>query len=75
MIGPIDLSKINGAPGIFSVPLAIFCACKYSSSLTTITILDDDVVRMCSSDLIGCDNRGKKGVILGHVFPREPVSD
>ena len=39
------------------------------------TILDDDVVRMCPSDLIGCDNIGTKGVRLGHIVPREPVSD
>ena len=56
MIGHIDSSKINGALGNVLVPLAIFCACKDSTSLRTMTILDDDVVRMCPSDLIGCDN-------------------
>ena len=38
-------------------------------------ILDDDVVIMCPSDLIGCDNRGTKGVRLGHLVLGEPVSD
>ena len=45
--------------------------CSY---LRTIPILDDDVVRMCPIDLIGCDNRGTKGVILGQLVLREPVS-
>ena len=45
------------------------------SSLRTMPILYDGVVIMCSSDLIGCDNRGTKGVRLGHMVLREPVSD
>ena len=32
-----------------------------------ILILDDDVVIMCPSDQIGCDNRGTKGVRLGQL--------
>ena len=42
-----DSSKINGAPSNILVPLAIFRAYKDSYSLRTMTILDDDVVRMC----------------------------
>ena len=64
------------------MPLAIFqchgrffCAHKDSSSLRTMLILNEDVVRMCPSDLIGCDKRGTKGLILGHIDPGEPVSD
>ena len=38
-------------------------------------ILDDDVVRMCPSDPIGCDNIGTKGVRLGKLVLGEPVSD
>ena len=38
-------------------------------------ILDDDVVRMGPSDLIGRDNRGTKGVRLGQLVLRELVSD
>ena len=45
------------------------------SSLRAMPILDDDVVRMCRSDLIGSDNRGTKGVRLGHLVLGEPVSD
>ena len=45
------------------------------SSLVTMTILDDDVVRMYPSDLIGLDNRGTKGVILVQLVLGEPVSD
>ena len=45
------------------------------SSLRTMPILDDDVVRMCPIDLIRCDNRGTKGVRLGHLVLREPVSE
>ena len=37
-------------------------------------ILDDDVVRMYPSDMIICDNRGTKGVRLGQLVLREPVS-
>ena len=36
-------------------------------------ILDDDVIIMNPSDLIGQDNRGKQGVRLGQLFPGEPV--
>ena len=46
--------------------------CSY---LRTIPNNDIDVVRMCPSDLIGCDNRGTKGVILGQLVLIEPVSD
>ena len=53
MICPFDSSKKNGAPGNFLVPLAIFRAKRDSSSLRTIPILDDDVIIMCPSDLIG----------------------
>ena len=38
-------------------------------------ILDDDVVRMCPSDMIGWDNRVTKGVRLGQLVLGEPVSD
>ena len=34
-------------------------------------ILDDDLVRMCPSDMIGLDNRCTKGVILGQKVLRE----
>ena len=43
---------------------------RICSSLVTIPILDDDIVRMCPSDLIGCDNRGTKGVRLGQLVLR-----
>ena len=43
--------------------------------MRTMPIIDDDVVIMCPSDLIGRDNRGTKVVILGQKFLREPVSD
>ena len=46
--------------------------CSFSR---TMPILDDDVVRMCPIDLIRCDNRGTKGVRLGHLVLIEPVSD
>ena len=45
------------------------------SSLRTITILDDDVVIMYPSDLIGFDNRGTKGVRHGQLVLVELVSD
>ena len=45
------------------------------SSLRTTPIIDDDVVIMFPSDLIGCDNRGTKGVRLGNLVLGEPVSD
>ena len=44
------------------------------SSLRTMPILDDDVVIICPSDLIGCDNRGTKGVILGQLVLGEPLA-
>ena len=69
MIGLSDSSKINGAPGKNLVQLELFCACKVSSYLRSMTILDDDVVRMCPSDLIGCYNSGTKGVRLVHIVP------
>ena len=46
--------------------------CSY---FRTMPILDDDVVRMCPSDFIGCNNRGTKRVRLGHLILGEPVSD
>ena len=45
------------------------------SSLRKMPVLDDDVVRMCLSDLVGCDNRGTKGVRLGQLVLGEPVSN
>ena len=45
------------------------------SSLKTMPIIDDDVVRTCPSDFIVCDNRGTKGVILGQLVLVEPVPD
>ena len=75
MIGLSDSSKINGAPGNFLVPLEIFYPCKDSNFLRTIPILDGDIVIMCRTDLIGCDNIGTKGFRLGHIAPRELVSD
>ena len=44
------------------------------SSLRTKPIIDDDVVRMFPSDMIGCDNRVTKGVRLGQLVHGEPVS-
>ena len=44
-------------------------------SLRTMPILDNDFVIMCPSDLIGCDNRGTKGVRLVLLVLREPVSN
>ena len=41
--------------------------CSY---LRTMPILDDDVVRMCPSGLIGCDNRGTKRGQIGSSVPR-----
>ena len=40
-----------------------------------IPILDDDIVRMCPIGFIGCDYRGTKEVILGHLVLGEPVSE
>ena len=45
------------------------------SSLRKIPIIDDDVVRMCPSGLIGFDNRGIKEFRLGHLVLVEPVSE
>ena len=45
------------------------------SSMITMTIIDDNVVRMRPSDLIGKDNGGTKGVRLGQIVFGEPVSD
>ena len=61
MISLIYSSFFLSAPGNF-------CARKDSSYLKTLPILDDYVIRMLPSDLIGCDNRGTKGVILVHLF-------
>ena len=55
-------------------PRARFCAQGDSSSLRTMPIIDDDVVIMCPSDMLGCDNRGTKGVRLGQLVLGEPVS-
>ena len=51
-----------------------FTSATRCSSLITIPIIDDDVVRMCPSDLIGWDNRGTKGVRLVQLVLGEPVS-
>ena len=75
MIGLIDLSFKNDAPGKFLVPLVIFCARKDRYSLRIMPILNDDVVIMCPSDLIGCYNLGTNGVIFCHLVTGEPVSD
>ena len=48
---------------------------KRLSSMRKISILDYDVIIMCPSDLIGWDDRGKKGVGLGQKILGEPVSD
>ena len=45
------------------------------SSMRTMLIIDDDVVRMLPSNLIEWDNRGTKGVRLVQKVLREPVSD
>ena len=45
------------------------------SSLRTMLILDDDVVRMFPCDLIGWDNRGTKGVRLVQLVLGETVSE
>ena len=45
------------------------------TSMITMPIIDDDVIIMCPSDLIGWDNRGTKGVRLGPKVLGEPVSD
>ena len=37
-------------------------------------ILDDNLIIMRPSDLIGCDNKGTKGVKLGQLVLGEPVS-
>ena len=42
------------------------------SSLRKMPIIDDDVIRMCPSDIIGCDNRGTKGIILGQLVLIRP---
>ena len=44
------------------------------SSMITMSILDDNVFRMCPSDVIAWDNRGTKGVRLGQKVLEEPVS-
>ena len=51
-----------------------FKSANRCSSLRKIPILDDDVIIMCPSDMIGCDNIGTKGVRLGQLVLREPVS-
>ena len=38
------------------------------------SILDEDVVIMCLSDFLGCDNRGTNGVRLGHMVLGKAVS-
>ena len=52
-----------------------FTSVTKCSYVITMPILDDDVVIMCPSDLIGRDNRGTKGVRLGQKVLGEPVSD
>ena len=44
-------------------------------SMRKFSILEDDIVRICPSGLIGIDNRGTKGVVLGQKVFVEPVSD
>ena len=51
--------------------LTSYNICSY---LRTMPILDDDVIIMCPSDLIGCDNRGTKRVRLNQLVLGEPVS-
>ena len=78
-MGLIDSSVKNGASGLlFGAPghhSVRIGARGDSSSLWTMPILDDDVVRMWPSDMIGWDNRGTKGVRLAQTILREPVSD
>ena len=45
------------------------------SSMRRIPTLDDDVVIMCHSDLVGRDNRSTKRVRLGQKVLGEPVSE
>ena len=45
------------------------------SSLITMPIIDDDVIKIYPSGMIGWDNRGKKGVRLGQLVLGEPVPD
>ena len=45
------------------------------SSLRKMPIIDDDVIRICPSDMIGRDNRGTRGVRLGQLVFGETVSD
>ena len=45
------------------------------SSLITMPNIDDDVVKICPTYLIGCNNRGTKGARLRHLVFGEPVSD
>ena len=69
MVGLSDSSLKTKTPlAIFRCHWQFFRAHEDRSSLRTMPILDDDVVIMCPSDLIGCDNRGTKGVILVHLF-------
>ena len=79
-MGLIDSSVKNGDPGLLLVAPGNHSirigARRTRSSLRTMPILDDDdVVRMCPSDLIGCDNSPTKGVRLRHLYLGEPVSD
>ena len=43
--------------------------------LITVSIIDDNIVIMGPSDLIGCENIGTKGVRLGQLFLGEPVPE
>ena len=59
---------------VFRIVYIPFPARSVSPSLRTMPINDDDVVRMCPSDIIGCDNKSTKDVGLGQLVLREPVS-
>ena len=48
----------------------VLASANICSSLRKIPILNNDVVRMYPSDIIGYDNRGTKGVILGQLVLR-----
>ena len=58
-----------GGQAIMALTPANIC-----SSLRTMPIIDYDVVKMNPNDMIGCDNRGAKGVRLGQLVLGETVS-
>ena len=53
----------------------VFLKSRGAGFLRALPILDDYVVRMCPSDLIGLDNRRTKGFRLLQKVLKEPVSD